>query len=275
MYREEDFNIRVLDVNDPPTNIRLSAYSVSEKAAIGTTVGTLLADDEDSRTTDPCSSWKVEDLSSHSDAFVLGGTNKVVTAKALDHESQKAHPIVITCVDYDYTSSNGRNKKTAMATVTIDIKDEHEPPISITLDNDDVDENSATSTKVGTLTAQDQDSETLTFKLVAATSSTKVDPTKKFKVDTVTCTNPTTGSVRTICKANIVVIGGLDYEDVETYSIIVFAYDSKNQHISKKFTLHVNDVNEAPTDVKLGANTIDENSPAGTVIGSLDVSCSV
>jgi hypothetical protein len=278
MYREEDYTIRILDVNDPPTNIRLSSYTVSEKASIGTTVGTLLADDEDARTTNPCSLWKVDDSSSHSNAFKLSGTNIVVTAKSLDHESQKAHPIVITCVDYDYTSSTGRNKKTASATVIIDIKDEHEPPISITLDHDSVDENSAVNTKVGTVTATDQDTETLTFKLVAATTSVKsntgtktVDAANLFKFGSASCTNPNTGTTRTICNADILVKGKLDYEDIESYDVIIFAYDSKSHHISKRLTLHVNDVNEAPTDILLGSTTIDENAPGRTLIGNIDV----
>ena len=279
MYREEDYTIRILDVNDPPTNIRLSSYTVSEKALIGTTVGTLLADDEDRRKTDPCSSWKVDDSSSHSNAFKLSGTNKLVTTKSLDHESQKAHPVTITCVDYDYTSTTGRNKKTASATVIIDIKDEHEPPISITLDNDKVNENSVTNTKVGTLTAKDQDVETLTFKLVASTTSVTsntgkktVDAANLFKIGTTSCSNPTTGTTRTICTADILVKGKLDYEDIESYGVIVFAYDSQKHHISKQFTLNVTDINEAPTDILLGSTTIDENSPGRTLIGTLDVS---
>ena len=271
MYRQEDYNIKILDVNDPPTNLRLNTYKVSEKAAIGTTVATLLADDEDSRTTNPCSSWKVDDSSSHSVAFKLGGGNKVVTAKLIDHESQKAHSIVITCVDYDYTSSSGRNKKTASATVIIDITDEHEPPISISLDNDDVDENSKSGTKVGTVTATDQDKETLRFVLVSSSKTNKLDATKKFKVGTPSCSNPNSGSVRTVCTADITVIGTLDYEDIETYNVILFAYDTKNHHISKAFTLKVNDINEAPTDVILGANSVDENSPVNTIVGNLDV----
>ena len=107
--------------------------------------------------------------------------------------------------------------------------------------------------------------------LVSSSKTNKLDATKKFKVGTPSCSNPNSGSVRTVCTADITVIGTLDYEDIETYNVILFAYDTKNHHISKAFTLKVNDINEAPTDVILGANSVDENSPVNTIVGNLDV----
>lgn len=63
----------------------------------------------------------------------------------------------------------------------------------------------------------------------------------------------------------------LDFEgdSQETYLIKVQSDDGFGGLINKQFTLTLNDVNEAPTDLTLSNNTVDESNPIGTVVGIL------
>jgi hypothetical protein len=62
-----------------------------------------------------------------------------------------------------------------------------------------------------------------------------------------------------------------DFETKSSYSIRVQTADSGpgNLTFSKSFTITINDINDAPTDIGLSNNSIDENQPAGTTVGTL------
>lgn len=59
------------------------------------------------------------------------------------------------------------------------------------------------------------------------------------------------------------------YKTRSSYAICVRSTDSGGQSIGKDFTINVKNPNDAPTDIALSKNSVDENQPAGTVIGSL------
>eukprot|EP00118_Oscarella_pearsei_P024457 m.306112 g.306112 ORF g.306112 m.306112 type:complete len:2176 (+) comp40977_c0_seq1:115-6642(+) len=277
MYQEKTLTITILDVNDTPYNLRISTDSVKETASVNAVVGTLQADDDDGRSSDansPCSSWTVTDSSG---AFKLKSPNQLIVARPIDHESQKIHPVTVTCVDYDHVSSSGRQKMTATTILNIIIQDAQEPPISTTLSANDVDENTAVGTTIGTLTAQDADKDSLSFRIVPVSKIVGADA-NLFSIGSVSCQQPISGNVRTTCTADLKVAAALDWEGIHLIlkgpskviiPAIVCVQDTAGHQKCTTFQITIHNVNEAPTDISLGSTTIDENSPPGSLVGNV------
>ena len=61
----------------------------------------------------------------------------------------------------------------------------------------------------------------------------------------------------------------LDFEGASSYTITVRVTDSTGLTVDKIFTIDLTDVNEAPTDVALSANTVAEGAATETVVGTL------
>ncbi|XP_061173276.1 protocadherin Fat 4-like [Saccostrea echinata] len=66
-------------------------------------------------------------------------------------------------------------------------------------------------------------------------------------------------------------IADLDYESKSEHDLVIRATDngSPPMYTEKTFTIKVNNVNEAPRNIRMTTNEIPENSPHGTVIGEL------
>ncbi len=120
-------------------------------------------------------------------------------------------------------------------------------PTGITLTRDTVPENSAAGTEVGKLIADDPDpGETFAFTLLD-------DAGGLFAID----------------GAYLAVAGALDFEAAASHGVTVRVADSVGNTFDKDFEIAVEDLNEAPTDIALSNNSIEENSPVGTVVGAL------
>ncbi|REE01520.1 tandem-95 repeat protein [Marinoscillum furvescens] len=114
----KSFLIAVLDTNDAPTDIQLTAQSVAENLPAGTVVGTLSGTDQD-----------VDDVLSFalsSSDFEIEG-NQLKTATTFDFESESSHTINISVIDSDsaYFSKD----------FTIDIEDVTAPQVIDSLEN--------------------------------------------------------------------------------------------------------------------------------------------
>ncbi|MEM0578829.1 hypothetical protein, partial [Flavobacterium polysaccharolyticum] len=59
-----------------------------------------------------------------------------------------------------------------------------------------------------------------------------------------------------------------DFETKDSYSVRVRTFDGTST-FEKAFTIFINDVNEAPTDIALSASAINENMPANSTVGAL------
>jgi methionine-rich copper-binding protein CopC len=124
-------------------------------------------------------------------------------------------------------------------------------PTDIALDNSSVDENQPSGTTVGTLSSTDPDAgDTFTYDFATGTGDTD---NASFTIDGDTLkTNDT-----------------FDFETKSSYSILVKTTDSGGLSFDKQFTITINNVNDAPTDISLSNDSIDENEPSGTTIGTL------
>ncbi|QTD50115.1 Ig-like domain-containing protein [Sulfidibacter corallicola] len=94
---ERAFTIRVLDQNDPPTAIQLSAASVAENEPLGTLVGTLTTTDQD-----PGQTFAYSLVSGPGDddnaSFSISG-DRLLTAASFDFETQNSLSILVQSDD--------------------------------------------------------------------------------------------------------------------------------------------------------------------------------
>ncbi|MBS0152902.1 MAG: cadherin domain-containing protein, partial [Nitrospira sp.] len=61
----------------------------------------------------------------------------------------------------------------------------------------------------------------------------------------------------------------LDYESASSHGVTVRVTDSGGLTYDETFTINLTNVNEAPTDLSLSANTVTENAMTGTVVGTV------
>ena len=94
---EESFTISVTNVNEAPTDISVTASTVAENAASGTTVGTLSAVDVDSSDT-ATFSLVAGDGDTDNGSFTIDGTS-LKTAASFDYETKSSYSIRIRVTD--------------------------------------------------------------------------------------------------------------------------------------------------------------------------------
>lgn len=123
-------------------------------------------------------------------------------------------------------------------------------PTDVSLNTSSVAENLPVGTEVGTFSTVDPDSsEPFTYGLIGGTGSTD-------------------NSLFQISGNRLLTNAIFDYESKNSYSIRVQTSDSNGGVFQKALTINVNDVNENPTDLSLGNNSVAENSPLNTLIGN-------
>lgn len=217
-----------------PSNLTLSVADVAENGAPGALVGTAAATDAQGRAI----SYSLVD--SAGGLFAIDPqTGKIVTARTLDYETQKAHSITVRA-----TGSNGLFVDKA---VTVGVIDVNEAPVSVTLAGGKVAENLAAGAIVGTVSAIDPEAGRLSYSLVGANGM-------PFAIDA------RTGVITTTAP--------LDYETRSSYALSVRATDIGGLTTDKAVTIGVTDVNEAPANLTLTGGTVTENLAAGTIVGT-------
>ncbi|MBI5568940.1 MAG: tandem-95 repeat protein [Desulfomonile tiedjei] len=229
--------ITVTAVNDAPTDISLTGDTVAENLPADTVVGTLGATDPDSGDT-----FTYALISNPDGAFQIVG-DQLQTAKPLDHEATPTIDVTVRVTD------SGTPELTFDKVFTIAVDDVNETPTDISLAGDIVAENLPADTVVGTLGATDPDAgDTFTYALIS-------NPDGAFKI---------VGNELQTAKP-------LDHEATPTIDVTVRVTDSGTPGLTRDevFTITVDDVNDAPTDISLSGTTVAENQPADTVVGTL------
>ncbi|WP_236344901.1 cadherin domain-containing protein [Paenibacillus plantiphilus] len=239
---EKQFTITVLNGNDAPTDITLSNSTVNEDVAGGTAVGTLASADIDAGETFTYSLVSGIGSTDNASFQIDGNTLKTDTNAALNFESKSSYSIRVRVTD----SANNTFEKP----FTITVVDVNEKPTDIALSNTSLSEDTASGTTVGALSATDQDAgETFAYSLVAGTGDTD-------------------NASFTISGSDLVTSTTLDFETQPSYSIRVRVTDSASNTFDKEFTISVTNVNEAPTDIDLSNDSVSENAPIGTTVGT-------
>ena len=248
---DEVFTIGVDDVNEAPLGIELSVMTIDEhtETVAAVQLGVLSAVDGDDGETH---SFLLVDGSGDADnsSFDIAGNKLFIRAGVdLDHEGQESFSIRVRTTD--------AGDLTFDMPFTISVADINEPPTNVDLSVNTIDENTSTASAVelGAITATDIDAEdSHGFSLVPGTGDAD---NSSFDIS----------DSRLFVKAGV----ALDHETQDGYSIRVRTTDSGGLKLDKVFTIHVNDVNEAPTDIDLSAQPISENTSTAdpVLIGTL------
>jgi hypothetical protein len=233
---------RVLDA--APTAIHLSPDSVAEHAPVATVVGTLTTTDEDVGDT-----FSYSLFDDYGGTFAVSGDQLVVADNSyLDFESQAS-----VYAGVEVTDSYGNTFQTYLDVFVDDVDFNDKAPTDLALSPDAIDEESPAGTVVGTVYASDPDEDdTLTLSLDDDYSGT-------FAL---------TGDE--------IVIANNQYLDFEPTGGSVYVgitvTDSYGNEYSEYLYVTINDLDfndKAPTDLALSSDVIDEESPAGTVVGTV------
>jgi outer membrane protein assembly factor BamB len=227
--------------------VSLSPASIFENQPEGTTVGDITATDPS--TGNALQVTLVDNLTDFPDNayFTLSqdGNNTLTTNQVFDFETVPSYQIWVQGTD-----SGG---KTFISPVNISIADNNDSPTDITLSATTFMENSLSGTLVGTLDATDQDTtDTFTYALVDGGTDNA-----SFSIPNGT--------------NQLLTADTFDFEGAQQdFSIKIEVTDSPSgATYTKDFTITLTNDNEAPTIIDVDKSDVDENSPMGTVIGTL------
>jgi len=238
---EEVYNITINNVNEAPTNIFLTQTSIAENSAANTTVATLSPGDPD-----PAGGHTYALVSGTGDtdnaSFSISGTSLKFTGVP-DYETKSSHSIRLRITDQDGL--------TFEKVVVISVTNVNEAPTAIALSSTSVNENVVANTVVGAL------------------STTDVDAGNTFTYTLVTGTGDTDNAAFTISGSDVQINASPDFETKSSYSVRIKTTDQGGLAFERTFTIIINNVNEAPTNLALSATAINENVAANSTIGSL------
>lgn len=237
---EKSFTIAVTDLNEPLTVLTLSANEIAENAAAGTMIGTLSAGIADAGETLTYS--LTADAPDNAYFHVSGNT--LLSNAVFDYETKSVYSIKVSVTDsvYDYEKS-----------FSIAVTDLTESPSELMISATDIPENAPLGTVIGTFSAVNPNPGSGNVYSFAPGSGD--EDNASFTLD------------GNMLKANAM----FDYETKNVYKIRIGVADSVYgpvYGVSKPFTIQIVNVNEAPTALNLSADSVEENKPAGTMVGS-------
>ena len=242
LFRTELFNVTVIDVNDPPTNITLdgSASASIPENSKGVQIDSLITEDEDQG-----QSFTYTLTSNPGGNFEIRGDKLFASTSAnLDYESSKRHQITVNSTD------NGNPPLSVQISLVINLQDVNEKPTKITLSNRSVQENKPTGTVIGQLTVSDPD-----------------------RQQSHVCSLTDSANGKTALSKNQLTVGstGINYEDAKSFNVKVLCRDPGGLTVENTFVIVVQDVNEAPTSIALTNDKIQENQKYGSVVAQINV----
>jgi len=238
---EKAITVTVLDVNDAPTNLALSATTINENNAIGAIIGALSSTDVDAG--DTFTYTLVSGTGSTDNAsFTIDGAN--LKAKvAFDFETKSSYTVRVRTTD-----AGGLTYEKAITITVININD---APTNLALSTTSINENNAIGAIIGELSSTDQDAgDTHSYTLVSGTGSTD---NALFSID----------------GANLKAKVAFDFETKSSYTVRVRTTDAGGLTYEKAITITVININDAPTNLALSTTSINENNAVGAIIGEL------
>lgn len=226
----------VLDVNEPPSAVTLSAYEVREGALPGTVVGTLGAVDEDA---DEAWSFSLPTDGSVPFRLTAGGT-QVSVSRALDFETAPAWTLPVTVTD--------RGGNVAVLPLLIHVLDDPEAPTAIAVVPGRVAEDAGSGALVGDVVVTDPDAG---------------DHAVVSLLDGA-------GGAVTLSNGQIRLARTVDHEATPTLTIRLRAVDTTGRALEQVVVLLVDDVNEPPSGLTLTPSSVDEGGAIGSFVALLD-----
>ena len=242
LYREQAFTVSVTNVNEAPTDITLSAHTITENLPVGAVVGMISTSDPDAG--DAFTYTLVNGTGSTDNAaFMLVG-NTLKTAAVVDFETKSSYWVRVRTTD----AGGLFTEKPFMISVT----NVNEAPTITSSPTVSVAEN---QTAVQTVTATDADAgTTLNYSIVGGADQSL------FAI------NASTGVLTFKSAPNYE--SPTDVGANNVYNVTVQASDG-TLVATKAVAVTVTNVNENPSELQLTATSIAENLPIGAVVGTL------
>lgn len=237
---EQAMLIRIIDVNEAPSDLSISSDSIAENLAINSIVGTLSTTDQDGNQT---FSYSFDPVAGNDNAFFNIVGNSLRSKAIFDFETLPTYVICIQARD--------QGGLTFTKQFIIRITDANDNPSDVLLSNNSVDENQAIGAFIGKFTAADVDQgSTFSYSLVNGVGDAD---NARFQI-----LNDTLFSNQVF-----------SFNAKNSHSIRVQVSDNAGGTFSKPFTIAINDVNNAPTDLFLSNPIILENTARGSTVGFL------
>ncbi len=237
---EKPLTINVTDVNEAPTNIALSTASIVENNAPNAVVGTLTPTDPDANNTFLYSLVVGTGSTDNASFSISGDVLRIIPVT--NAGTKNSYSIRLQVADQDGL--------TFQKQLTINITDVNAAPTNIALSSTSIPENNAANSAVATLSAVDPDPNN-SFSFVLAGGQGSTDNTS-FAIQGNT----------------LVIFPSTNFETKSSYSIRLRVTDQDGQSFEKPVTITVDNVPEAPTNLNLSQQTIAENQPVGTSVGT-------
>lgn len=235
----EMVTITLNDVNEAPTDISLDNTTVDESNPAGNVVGGLSVIDEDMTDNH---TYTLKGGVTDNASFDING-DQLVTAVELDFETKSSYTVEVIVTD--------QGDLTYEKAFAVSVNDLPAQVTSITLSSESIDENSSSGSTVGNMTTFGEDlSGSYTYTLVAGTGDTD-------------------NNSFSISGNQLLTAGSFDFETQSSHSIRMMTDDGGGNTLERVFTINVNDVAEAPSDISLSNNSIAENNLISEVIGTL------
>lgn len=232
--------------NAPPTDITLSASEVDERADPGMVIGTLSATDPNPDDTHTFTLVAPDDGGGR--FKIVGNQLQVRDGSLLDYETSPILHLTVRATDSFY-EGNYLDK-----TIAIQVHNVEPEPLEINLASDRLDENAPNETLVGILFSTNPalgDTQTYSF------AEPNGDASGRFKL---------VGNELRVADWTLI-----DYEldPVPLVTIRITVGGSYSYTTYRTFAIHLNDLNEASTDIALSGASVRQNSDNGTVLGTL------
>ncbi|WP_420317500.1 DUF5018 domain-containing protein [Ekhidna sp.] len=238
---EKSFVISINDVNESPTDMALDNNTIDESNPVGTVVGSLSTTDEDLGQIHTYS-FVAGSGDTDNTSFSISGS-ELISAEEFDFETKNSYSIRIRTSD----GQGGTFDKI----FTISINDLPAQITSITLSNQSVNENELSGALVGDFSTSGEDlSGSYSYSLVAGSGDND------------------NGSF-SISGDQLLTSESFNFENKNSYSVLVMSNDGSLTE-TQVFSISVNDINDAPTNITLSGNTIAENNQINDVIGSFN-----
>ncbi len=235
----ESFEINIEDVNDNPSDIQLSSNLLPENSIGSYNVAELTVLDSD---LNDSHTFSISNSSKNKQSFTIEN-NQLLAVKPFNFEEVSEVELILKVVD-----NNGASFE---KNITIQITDQNDAPTQLSATNNVIAENLPAGMVIGYLNVTDEDREDRhTFKLI------NVDEVGEF--------------IR-ISGGQMILRKSLNFEEIKNLKLVVEASDKGQQTITQNILLEVIDQNDAPTNLVLSNNTIDENVEQKTLIGTLEV----
>ena len=241
--------LKVNDLNEPPTGLAIDSDNIDENLPAGSLAGNVSAVDPDQTDTHTFGLVDGEGAQDNGLFRIDPATGALSTATVFDFESNQSHSVRIQVTD--------AAGQIAQQAFTIRVNNANDAPGGLTLSPSPLEiiEQQPQGTAIGTFSGSDIDNlvksfgEELSFSLVDGkgdqhNGSFKIEGNQLLIETPLVNKSTPTANIR----AAVTDKGGLSFEQT--------------------FTITVLDRNDAPTDISLAGNSVQENVPFGTSVGT-------